>query len=410
MKYTTKRNVSSHNISNGHQHLRAGQLEDALKSYRLARDESPDDPAAHSGIGFVLESQGRFREALLTYQSALKVLPETAPMYFRLGCTLQALGRLEASYEAFKETVRIDPVHASAHNNMGIVAKMTGNPTQARTHFERAIQIYFAFGKARDNLARLLTDMGQKDEAIRLYEASIAMQLPDSRASHLLAALRNNTPASIPAEQIRQLFDDCASTFEQHLVGTLEYDGPNILHSILMNVIAGGDPQCELPFDSALDLGCGTGLMGLKMKEIAKAIDGVDLAPNMITQAKRKSLYRELTVGDCVDFLKDLPKGSRPYNLIVAADVFTYLGDLREMFVEVSANLAARGLFGFSVENIESQHYTLQPTGRYAHSQTYVHHLAGETGFRVAASQRAPLRIEQGAPINGTFYVLTADE
>ncbi len=410
MKHNAQRIIGSHHLALGDKQLAAGQLDHALKSYRHALDESPDDPAIYKNIGLIFESQGRFREALLTYQCALRLVPETAPMYFRLGCTLQALGRLEASYDAFQEAVRIDSRHASAYNNLGIVAKMMGNLTQARDHFERAVQIYFAFGKARDNLARLLTDIGQIDEAIRLYEASIAMGLPDSRATHLLAALRNDTPTSIPTEQIRQLFDDCASTFEQHLVGALAYDGPGVLHSLLREAVLETDNECELPLERALDIGCGTGLMGLELSQIAQSVDGIDLAPNMIEQARRKAVYRELFVGDCIGFLKALPADARPYDLVVAADVFIYLGDLREVFSAVRANLAASGLFAFSVESIASKPYTLRSTGRYAHSQRYVHTLAQETGYRVVTSQRGPLRIEKGAPIEGSYHVLIVDE
>jgi predicted TPR repeat methyltransferase len=43
---------------------------------------------------------------------------------------------------------------------------------------------------------------------------------------------------------------------------------------------------------------------------------------------------------------------------------------------------------------------------RYAHSRPYLVRLATQHGFEVAAMERAPVREDQGAPVEGLYVVL----
>ena len=47
----------------------------------------------------------------------------------------------------------------------------------------------------------------------------------------------------------------------------------------------------------ALDLGCGTGLTGIILREIAKHLTGVDIAAKMLAHAKEKEIYDEFSRG-----------------------------------------------------------------------------------------------------------------
>ena len=50
--------------------------------------------------------------------------------------------------------------------------------------------------------------------------------------------------------------------------------------------------------------------------------------------------------------------------------------------------------------------YTLQPTGRYAHSPSYIEAAAAAAGWRVAALRGSVIRINAGKPIHGNLAVL----
>ena len=67
----------------------------------------------------------------------------------------------------------------------------------------------------------------------------------------------------------------------------------------------------------------------------------------MIEIARQLGAYKTLTVEDIVSFLKRQPNA---FDLIIAADVFTYFGDLQEVFQYCLQALHPDGFFVFSIE------------------------------------------------------------
>ena len=69
-----------------------------------------------------------------------------------------------------------------------------------------------------------------------------------------------------------------------------------------------------------LDLGCGTGLVGDELSNRGYSnIDGLDIAPNMLAEARSKKVYRELLTGDMTGVL-DL--GGRIYDAAIGVGCF----------------------------------------------------------------------------------------
>ena len=68
----------------------------------------------------------------------------------------------------------------------------------------------------------------------------------------------------------------------------------------------------------------------------------------------------------------------------------------------------AEGVFCFSVEALEDDGADLRllPSLRYAHSEAYLARLASQHGFEVVAMKHAPVREDQGQPIEGLYVVL----
>ncbi len=90
------------------------------------------------------------------------------------------------------------------------------------------------------------------------------------------------------AESTRQLYDDWAATYDEE-VGAQGYATPRRCAEALAAHV--DDPSVPL-----LDFGCGTGLSGLAFKMAGfQTIDGMDLSPDMLAQARAKNVYRTLT-------------------------------------------------------------------------------------------------------------------
>jgi predicted TPR repeat methyltransferase len=153
-----------------------------------------------------------------------------------------------------------------------------------------------------------------------------------------------------------------------------------------------------------LDLGCGTGFVGEIFADIVNHKTGVDLSPKMIEVAAAKNIYDHFAVAAITDFLE---KDTATYDLIIAADVFVYTGELEKIFSLLSDSLTESGRILFSTEHLNSGNYQLQATGRYAHSTSYIQNLSRQNGLTVIAKECTRLRKEKGEWIEGFLYMLS---
>jgi predicted TPR repeat methyltransferase len=155
-----------------------------------------------------------------------------------------------------------------------------------------------------------------------------------------------------------------------------------------------------------LDLGCGTGLFGIEIKNIKKKLVGIDLAPRMIQKARERELYDQLIVGDLLEYMAEFKPDE--FDLIAATDVFIYVGNLQPVFEQVSRILPIGGLFTFSLESTQKNvgGFTLDKTGRYTHGSAYVTQLCAEHGLVEQKFEQATLRMAEGKPVWGYLYLL----
>jgi predicted TPR repeat methyltransferase len=205
-----------------------------------------------------------------------------------------------------------------------------------------------------------------------------------------LAQLLGQSP-QMQAAYIRNLFDSYAPKFETALVETLHYKGPEIIMAALQ--------KCGFKDAQAiLDLGCGTGLMAHYLH--APCFEGVDLSPRMLAQATLKAKYSLLYEGDMLEFLQ---KTKQAYDLIIAADVYVYVGDLAPHFMAVRAKLP-KGLFAFSVQAGETG-FSLGQELRYSHAQAYVRDTLRDAGFNVLLLEECVTRLDAGKPVQGFMVV-----
>ena len=93
-------------------------------------------------------------------------------------------------------------------------------------------------------------------------------------------------------------------------------------------------------------------------------------------------------------------------DLILAADVFTYVGDLSELFKKAHHTLKQTGLFAFTVEKSSTELYQLQRTIRYAHSKKYIESLIEENNFTALREDNIVLRKQKGKPVEGYLIIL----
>jgi predicted TPR repeat methyltransferase len=256
---------------------------------------------------------------------------------------------------------------------------------------------WFALAEAREKL-------GDVDGAARAFRGTLAADPADAQGAAARLALigRGDVPDALPPAYVARLFNDYAPRFDVHLVRNLGYRAPALIANGLSNAAP------DRRFASALDFGCGTGLMGEALRDRVDRLTGVDLAPGMIAKARQRGAYDELEVGEAVAMLTSGPRGT--FDLIVAADALVYIGDLAPLFAAVGTALASDGLFAFSVETCAGDEFKLEPTMRFAHGRRYVETKAREAGFRPLLVQPASTRREAGADAPGLICVFAKTE
>jgi predicted TPR repeat methyltransferase len=330
--------------------------------------------------GNALEEQGRADEAMECYEAAVQADPRCARAHLNRGNILFARACIGEARDAYQLAVACDPHYAAAYFNLANLNCRAGEYEQALRNYGIAIRIKPDFADAFVALANALRDLGRTAEATESYRRALAIK------PNLL------TP----------LFDDYAARFDTHLVDALGYSTPR-----LMREAVGRLTRNDRRFHHALDLGCGTGLIGAHFRDIVTEIDGVDFSPKMLEEARRKQIYSRLDCDEVVAWLERAAAGSFSFEIVLAGDVFVYVGDLEPVFKAIRTILADGGLFAFSVERLAQGSFELLPTFRYAHSASYVRELASRHGFTIELSEQVDLRKEGNAMIEGTIFVLT---
>jgi predicted TPR repeat methyltransferase len=381
---------------------RQGKLDEACASLQKVLALDPNHYDAHCNLGNVLLHQGKLDEAFNSFQRAIALNPDHLHALNNLGALLERQGRLDEAFASLRKALSLSPNHCSAHNNLSRVLQKQGRFEEAIVSCRRVLAIRPDDVKAHENLGLALQSKGELSEAASHYKRAIELGTANPMIRHALAALNGGDAGPIPAEVVRGLFDDYASRFDTHLVGALGYSAPK-----LMREAVGQLTRNARRFQHALDLGCGTGMVGAHFRDIVDEIDGVDLSPKMLEEARRKQIYGRLDCEEIVAWLERAAAESLSFDIVLSADVFIYVGNLEPAFSAIRRILARDGLFVFSVEHLAQGSFELLPTtGRYAHSTSYVRELA-TSQFTVELCEQVNLRRERNAIIAGTIFLMT---
>ncbi|MDB5542346.1 MAG: hypothetical protein JWQ89_4073 [Devosia sp.] len=214
-----------------------------------------------------------------------------------------------------------------------------------------------------------------------------------------LAAQAGSGAAPEPA-YVEALFDDYAARFEESLVARLGYRTPETLATAIEQVMA---VRGIARFGRALDLGCGTGLMGARLRPLVDRLEGVDLSAKMLAVAAQKGIYDRLEKAELVAFLKGQSVAAE---LIVAADVFNYVGALEPALAAVSRTLQPGGIVAFSLETHgDDDAVRLGPSLRFQHAVEPTLALCRSVGLEIAAAEPTVIRMDRGVPVDGLIVV-----
>ncbi|HYF88855.1 tetratricopeptide repeat protein [Azospirillum sp.] len=345
-----------------------GEIDAAHALYRVLAGERSDSAAVRLGLAHCLSALDRRDEALEEFREAVALRPNDRGAVLALAEALTMAGDALAAVELLQPLGRRYGDDAEVHHALGRCWLALREPAKALSALRHA------------------RDVAEGDEAAPM--------------ERLIAALEAGEGADLSAAYVRALFDRYADRFDQDLVGKLGYAAPDLLRAAVDRVVPAATGL------RILDLGCGTGLAGVTFKPLAAHLAGVDLSPRMVEKARQRGLYDELGVGDVVEAMERSPGG---WDLLVAADVLVYIGDLVPVFAAAAHALPPGGHFAATVERLpveSAQEFALGATRRYAHAEAYVRRTAEDAGFAVRLMEPCAPRREKGVPVAGLLFVV----
>jgi predicted TPR repeat methyltransferase len=377
-------------------HFEAGRLEPARESFEAAQALVPGRPSVLGNLGITLFRQGRWQAAADTLRQAVSADPAHAEAWVCLGLSNEYLGNWEVAADALERGLESFDGGAMALLALGRSLGRIGRLSDALQALDHALSKEEYLAEAWSVRGNVLRDMGRLAEAAESFRRAVDAGADPELHHYYLAAAEGKTLAAPPRHFVESLFDEYSTDFEEHLVGTLGYRGPErLLQRLLGN---------SRRYARVLDLGCGTGLCGSLVAPYADIVDGVDLSAAMLEQARKRGVYRQLTHDDLRTFLSAQTEQAE---LVVAADVFIYVGALDEIFPQVRRILAPGGIFAFTLERAQDDgDFRLLPTLRYAHSEAYVRRLAEQNGFSVRDVVTAGLRADHTETLPALYMYL----
>src|SRR3990167_2269745 len=370
----------------------------AAEEYKKALALAPKIVATHFRLGLAYFSSKNFELAKQEFQTVLS-LEHTHPNANQcLANSLLELGDHETAIHYYFRQMEKNPWFETYYN-LGVLFMMKDKLQDAISYFNKAIEINPNDVATQINLGNVYLKKNIPTEALTYYEKANSLKPNDAEILHILSALQQKEiPNTAPAEYITHLFDQYAPYYDLHLTKALKYDSPEkILRALQLEY-----PEFSELKSIILDLGCGTGLCGALFKPYAQKLIGVDLSENMLVAAKYKQIYDELIKDDITRALTRFSN----IDLILAADVFTYCGDLELTFKNAFTALKNKGLFIFTVEKTAEKPFILQTSIRYAHSKSYLTSLATKHHFEIVQFDNIVLRNQQNKPVEGYLVFL----
>ncbi len=278
----------------------------------------------------------------------------------------------------------------------------SGDPAAASELMEQALELAPEWAAGWDLLGNYHEKAGNISAAIGAWRRLEALDDHGVFGARLKLAAHNAGAAGqgTAVGYVEALFDQYAAKFEQSLVGKLGYKVPELLDDIVNQEMTRLGIE---RFGRAIDLGCGTGLMGQRLRGKVDHLEGVDISAAMIAETARKGIYDKLEKAELVEALN---RCDRDTDLLTAADVLIYCGAIEPVLSAMMPALQPGGLVAFSLEAHDGPEAVfLRPSLRYAHGIEATRTALVAAGFSILRYETAELRMDRGAPIVGILVV-----
>ncbi len=357
---------------------------------------APDAPAPQFTLAKLLAQNGELERACGHFEASIQAAPNNAQAWLALAHSRLRLRHGERAERAFTAALELGAPQAEA-----LIGLAHSLESQMRWQDAFALlEPYFSDPSIDSQLIRIMVQHATPDQT-KAYLTQVLIRTPTHvQATHLLGGLDLSAQTARASDAyVRELFDGYASRYDLHMTEHMGY----VVHKLLaQRVIALCPISPSKLAPRALDLGCGTGLLGPEL--IGYDLTGVDLSQPMLEFAAERN-YQHLVCAELTCFLSEC--GADEFDVIVAADTVIYFGDVSAIIQQSVRVLRAGGWLIFNVEtpSMPTQNgFEQTPVGRYGHDSRYLERLAREFGLVEISTQAIMPRREAGVAMSGLMF------
>jgi predicted TPR repeat methyltransferase len=324
---------------------------------------------------------------------------ESGEELVELGGIYMSQQRYDKATEAYREALKRRPDLGMAALGLGAALRDQRVWDEAKAAFQRAAELMPRRTDPLIGLGLTCVAAGDRTAAADAFRGALQRNADDAVAQHMLNAMLGNTTDAAPVDFVIRTFDGFSVTYEAVMTRERRYRAPEEIAAHLGKLYPGR------AFQRLFDIGCGTGLVARALATATERRVGIDLSHLMLGQARKAGLYHELIEQEAVAYLANTQQS---FDLIVAAEVLTYIGNLAALFDQVVAHLDPGGVFVVTTERLEeagTTRFELRDSGRYAHTDSYLRSQASRVGMAIDHLATIDLRLEREIMLPGTLAV-----
>ena len=143
-------------------------------------------------------------------------------------------------------------------------------------------------------------------------------------------------------DELMEVYDGWADRYDRQLLEDWGYTSPQKAVQLLLDAM--GSPELTV-----LDAGCGTGLVGVLLKEAGmSSLTGIDYSPGMLAEAEKKGVYEALHAMD-MNLPLTLPSDS--FDAVTCIGTFTSTHVKPEAVKELARVTRSGGVLVFTVRD-----------------------------------------------------------
>jgi predicted TPR repeat methyltransferase len=343
-----------------------------------------EDTAIMTRLGNLLVREHKSMEAIAVYNDILAVNDKLYNVWFNKAHAEIKVADYAGAAKSLERTLALEPSISAARHMLTALSEdkakevLKADETYAKDLYNSYAQTYDEHGKKllysaprviRQEMAKIYKTRETGEAVVYDISDEIVASPPLKKATMTSMGTCSDHPMEAPSNAA--CVDGTHPPTHQHDHSDCSSPPSSIKDRVL----------------DVLDLGCGTGLSGAWLKDYAKSLVGVDIAEEMVKVAKKKQVYDELIVDSIDGYLDKLSSSSaKSFDLVVAAEVLSYIGDLRDSFRRILRVIRPGGHFVFSAETasdeseLSDRGFKLLKNGRFGYSKAYLDALVAAAG------------------------------